>query len=124
MFNPDIIIFSNEVMPYDEFYASEKVHLSEALKPLANSVKHFAFVFFRLLISPFQQTIQFTAYELYSSYRNAELAFGVLLASCNIAYGQYVMYVANQNILKYEEFLLDFTTAREELAFLSQPIFK
>ncbi len=123
MIDPDTIAFSSHVTPADEFFASEKVELSQSLEPLANVVIHIACAIFRLIISPFQQTLQFTAYELFSAYRNMELALGVLLAVCNPPQGQYIMYVAKTNIDQYNYFLESFIEARETYKFLSQRIF-
>lgn len=123
MMDPDTIYFSSHVMPADEFYASENVGFSQALEPLANTVIHIACAIFRLLISPFQQTLQFTAYELFSAYRNMELIVGVLLASCNQPHGQYIMYVAKTNIDQYNYFLESFVDDRENYKFLSQKMF-
>lgn len=123
MLDPDTILFSNHVTPANEFFASEKVELSLGLEPLANVVIHLACAIFRLIISPFQQTLQFTAYELFSAYRNMELVAGVLLAVCNQPQGQYIMYVAKTNIDQYNYFLESFNEARETYKFLSQRLF-
>lgn len=123
MFDPDTIQFSNPVLSYDEFIASDQVKLSEALEPLVNGVQHIACGVFRLLASPFQQTLQLTAYEFYSAFRNTELLFGVLLAVFKQPYGEYLMYVAKTNIDQYNAFLDSFHESRETYKLLSQRLF-
>jgi len=120
MLDPDTIYFSYSVMSYDEYSSSERVHLTQTLEPLANVVIHLASAIFRLLIAPFQQTLQFTAYELFSSYRNLQLVFGIILAAFDKPYGHYLMYVAKENIDNYDYFLGDFYQHRETLEILNR----
>lgn len=117
--DPDRLHFSNSFTNYEDYTSYDKVSLPDAIDPLVGVVVHIACAAFRLLISPFQQTLQFTAYELFSAYRNMELAFGVALAAFDKPYGHYLMHIAKENIDQYNYFLNDFMQDRETLQMLA-----